>query len=258
MNENQQRKLEEVLEYGYEFHFGSYLSKGLELFQKNAGEFIGFAFVAGIIITVASLIPFIGSVASGFFLSPALTVGAYLVAHKLNKGERTEFGDFFKGFDFIGPLAAATFLVTLIVMASLIPLFLAMGASELWAWISEFQPGPFGMDDPPEFPAWGVLFLLPALYLGVAYNWATLFIAFYRMGPWEAMEMSRKLITKQWAIIFLYILALGLLAASGIILLFIGIFVTYPIMLCAQYAAFADVTRLMEESESDITEHLVD
>ena len=50
----------------------------------------------------------------------------------------------------------------------------------------------------------------------------------------------------------------GLLASVGIILLLVGILVTYPIMLCSQYAAFADVTRLMEEEESDIVDHLVE
>lgn len=257
MNENQQKKLQEVLDYGYQFRFGAYIGKGFELFQRNAGGFIGFAFVAGLIIVVVSLIPIIGSIASGFFLSPALLVGAYLVAHKLNKGESTEFSDFFKGFDFIGPLAAATFVMFLIIMASLAPMFIAWGTSGFFSWFIDAQSNPFGAGEPPFFPAWSLLFAIPAVYLSIAYGWATMFIAFYRMGFWEALEMSRKLITKQWFTIFLYTLALALLASAGLLLLLVGIFVTYPIMLCSQYAAFADVTRLMEENESDIAEHLV-
>ena len=257
MNENQERKLQEVLEYGYEFHFGEYISKGFELFQKNAGGFIGFAFVAGLVVLVAGLIPIIGSIASGFFLSPALTVGAYLVANKLDKGERTEFSDFFKGFDFIGPLAVATAIMTAIILASLIPMFVAWGMTGFFSWLMEAQSDPFGVGEPPFFPAWSVLFALPAIYFGVAYGWAVMFIAFYRMSPWEALEMSRKMISKHWLALFLYTFVLGLLAASGVIFLFIGILVTYPIMLCSQYTAFADVTRLMEENESDIVEHLI-
>lgn len=260
MNERQQRRLQEVLDLGYEFHFGTYISKGFELFQKNAGGFIAFSFVAGLIVVVSSLIPIIGSIASGFFLSPPLVVGAYLVAHQLNKGEQAEFSDFFKGFDFIGPLAAATFLMTMIILASLIPMFIAWGSSGFLGWVIDWQSDPISnMGGPlPAFPSWSLLLVIPAVYLGVAYGWATMFIAFYRMGPWEALEMSRRMITRQWMILFLYSLALGLLAMAGVILLFIGIFVTYPIMLCSQYAAFADVTRLMEESESDLMEHLVE
>ncbi len=258
MNETQQKKLQEVLDYGYQFRFGDYISKGFELFQKNAGGFIGFSFVAGLIIVVVSLIPILGSIASSFFLTPALMVGAYLVAHQLNKGEHTEFGDFFKGFEFVGPLAGATLIMTLIILASLIPMFVAWGMSGFFSWFIEAQADPLGVGDPPSFPAWSLLFIIPAVYLGVAYGWATMFIAFYRMKVWEALEMSRKMISQQWFIIFLYTLVLGLLAMAGIILLFIGIFVTYPIVLCSQYAAFADVTRLMEESETDITEHLVE
>ncbi|MCB0560970.1 MAG: hypothetical protein H6573_06260 [Lewinellaceae bacterium] len=257
MNENQEKKLQEILDYGYEFHFGEYISKGFELFQKNAGGFIGFAFVAGLIVMVASLIPFIGSIASGFFLSPALTVGAYLVANKLDKGERTEFADFFKGFDFIGPLAIATAIMTAIILASLIPMFVAWGMTDFFSWLMDAQSDPFGAGEPPSFPAWSILLMIPAVYLGVAYGWAIMFIAFYRMSPWEALEMSRKMITRQWLALFLYTMVLSLLAAFGVVLLFVGIFVTYPIMLCSQYAAFADVTRLMEENESDIVDHLV-
>lgn len=258
MNENQQKKLQEVLDYGYQFRFGDYLSKGFELFQKNVGGFIGYAFVAGMIIMVCNFIPIIGPIAGGFFLSPALTVGAYLVAHKLNKGESTEFGDFFKGFEFVGPLAAATFVMMLIIIASLIPMFIAWGTSGFFSWIIEAQSDPLSVGEPPHFPIWSMIFLIPAIYLSVAYGWAAMFIAFYKMGFWEALEMSRKLITKQWLIIFLYTLVLGLLASVGIILLLVGILVTYPIMLCSQYAAFADVTRLMEEEESDIVDHLVE
>ena len=258
MNENQEKKLQDILYNGYEFQFSEYISKGFEIFQKNAGGFIGFSFVAGIIVVVSSLIPIIGSIASGFFLSPALVVGAYLVAHKLDKGEQVEFGDFFKGFDFIGPLATATFFATLVILASLIPMFIAWGTSGFLGWLIEAQSHPYAMDEPPGFPAWSILFFIPAIYLGIAYGWATMLIAFYRTGPWEALEMSRKLITKQWLIIFLFTLVLGLLASAGVILLFVGIFVTYPIMLCSQYAAFADVTRLLEETESDLTEHLVE
>ncbi|MCO6488408.1 MAG: hypothetical protein J5I98_08325 [Phaeodactylibacter sp.] len=258
MNESQQRKLEQVLDQGYEFHFGDYISKGFALFQKNAGGFIGFAIVAGLIVVVSSLIPIIGSIASSFFLAPALTVGAYLVANKLDKGERTEFSDFFKGFEFVGPLALATLLMALVIVASLIPMFVAWGTSGFFAWVMESQSDPFGAGEPPAFPAWSILFAIPAVYLGVAYGWATMFIAFYRMRPWDALEMSRKMITKHWFVIFLYTFVLGLLASAGVILLLVGIFVTYPIMLCAQYAAFADVTRLMEENESDIAEHLVE
>ncbi|MCB0572191.1 MAG: hypothetical protein KDC66_20635 [Phaeodactylibacter sp.] len=257
MNENQQRKLQEVLDYGYTFRFGDYISKGLELFQKNAGSFIGYGLVAGLIVMVANFIPIVGPIAGSFFLSPPLLVGAYLVAHKLNKGESTEFGDFFKGFEFVGPLAGATLIMSLIIIASLIPMFIAWGTSGFFMWIIEASTDPLSAGDPPNFPFWSLIFVVPAIYLGVAYGWASMFIAFYRMKVWDALEMSRKMITKQWFIIFLYTIVIGLLASAGVILLIVGILATYPIMLCSQYAAFADVTRLMEEEESDIVDHLV-
>ena len=47
---------------------------------------------------------------------------------------------------------------------------------------------------------------------------------------------------------------------SGVIGFVIGIMFTIPIGMCVDYAAFADVTRLMEveDSDLDITEHFVE
>lgn len=258
MNEIQQKKLDDILNYGYQFNFGDYISKGFELFQKNAGNFIGYALVAGVIIMVANFIPVIGSIGNALILSPALTVGAYLVANKLDRGESTEFSDFFKGFDFIGPLAGAAFVTGLIIVASLIPLFIAIGGAGFFSWFMDAQTDPFGAGSPPGFPFWAVVLIAPAIYFSIAYSWAYMFIAFYNMGFWDAMEMSRKIITKQWFIIFLFAFVVGLIAALGVIALFVGILITFPIMLCAQYAAFADVTRLLEEEEGDIVSHLVE
>jgi hypothetical protein len=39
---------------------------------------------------------------------------------------------------------------------------------------------------------------------------------------------------------------------------FIGVLVAFPVLMCANYAAFADVTELLVEAEDDLVEHLID
>ena len=95
MDNAQHAKLQEIIDNGYQFNFGDYISKGFSIFGKYIGGFMGFGLLAGIILTVAAFIPFLGQLASTI-LTPALTVGVYIVAHRINKGEQPEFGDFFK------------------------------------------------------------------------------------------------------------------------------------------------------------------
>ena len=250
-------KLQAILDRGYRFSIGDYLQKGFDLFGKNAGGFIGFTFVYILISMLSSVIPVIGPLVNGFVLSPALIVGFYLVSHKLNQGETTAFEDFFKGFNHIGQLALATLLQFLIIMATLIPAILvmvfAMGGMANLMELNEIPSPPVGSI------LLVFLLIIPAIYLGLSYSWTYLFIAFYGMPAWEAMEMSRKMISKHWFTYFLFSIALGFIAIIGFIALFIGILAAIPIIYAAQYAAFADVTQLLEEGEEgfDIIDQLV-
>lgn len=257
MTEQQRNRLNTIIDEGYSFDLGAYISQGFALFQRSAGNYIAFAFLAGMIIVVASLIPIIGSLLTNLILTPALLVGGYLAAHKLNKNEELEFGTFFKGFDFIGSLASAALVTSLIVIAAFIPLIAVWYMYGAADWLYEMIDNPMLAEEPPSFPFWSFLLLAPAVYFGVAYSWSYHFIAFYGMGFWEAMETSRKIITKKWGLFFLFFLILGLLVGLGFLLFFIGALVAFPILMCASYAAFADVTGLLLEEESDLLEHLV-
>lgn len=257
MTEQNQKRIEDLIANGYDFDLSRYISEGFELFKRGAGSFIGFILLTFLILLVVGFIPLIGQIATNLILGPALITGGYLAAHTLAKGEQLEFGRFFKGFDFIGPLATAALVVQLIVFGSMIPMFLAWGSSGFFAWIMEAMADPLMVSDMPSFPLWSLIFVLPAIYLGVAYGWVNLFIAFYGMGFWEAMEASRRIITKQWLLYFAFLFVLGLLVFLGALALVVGLLVAMPVLICAQYAAFADVTRLMVEEGQDITDHLV-
>jgi hypothetical protein len=255
-------KIEEIIRNGYDFKFGDYLSKGFSLLQKNLGGFIVFTLVFIILSAVINFIPFIGWLANSLFISPALTVGFYLVARKLDLGKNTEFGDFFKGFDFVGQLAITALVMTGIILATLIPFYFAGGGSEFMNWYLEILKNPAtAAENPvPDIPSWSVLLVLPAIYLGIAYSWSYMFVAFYNMSFWDAMESSRKLITQKWLIYFAFMIVLGLVAAAGFILLCVGILAAIPAIYCMQYAAFADVTKLNSETGNtdNIEQHLVE
>ena len=86
-----------------------------------------------------------------------------------------------------------------------------------------------------------VLCLIPGVYLSVAWYFAIPLVIDRRMNFWEAMESSRKLVTKHWFLVFAFLLVIGLLAAAGVIACCIGIFVTMPIFFASIMYAYETI-----------------
>ncbi|MBI5914828.1 MAG: hypothetical protein HY842_05585 [Bacteroidetes bacterium] len=260
MNENPKVKIDQILAQGIDFKFGDYIGQGFSLLQKNLGGFIGFTLVFIILSAVISLIPIVGTIANSLFISPALTVGFYLVARKLDRNEGTEFGDFFKGFDFIGQFALTAVVTGLILLVSMIPFIISVWGTGLFDWYQEAMQNPAAASDPPSIPFWSIILLAPAIFLGLAYSWSYLFVAFHGMSFWDAMEASRRILMKIWPVYFAFTIVVGLIMAAGIILLCVGLLASLPAGYCMVYAAFADVTKLNVEPDpgDEIEQHLVE
>ena len=85
----------------------------------------------------------------------------------------------------------------------------------------------------------GYLFLiLPGIYLVIAWNFTIPLIIDRQMGFWDAMELSRKMVSKHWFLVFGLLLVSGLIAAAGMLLCCIGILVTMPISFAAIMYAY--------------------
>jgi uncharacterized membrane protein len=94
-----------------------------------------------------------------------------------------------------------------------------------------------------------LLLILPGIYLAVAYSFVIPLILERKMGFWQAMETSRKVITKRW---FAF-LGLGLLMfvinLAGIIPLGLGLLVTIPLTYCTYVAAYESVLGMNASSD---------
>jgi len=124
MGLEQHPRLQEAIDLGYDFDIGRYISDGFELFKQNVGNFVAYTFVFLAIASVAGLIPFVGNIAR-IIIMPPLAVGWFIVAKKIQTNEPSEFSDFFRGFDFIGPLILVRVIQTVIYIAILVPFFIA-------------------------------------------------------------------------------------------------------------------------------------
>jgi uncharacterized membrane protein len=83
-----------------------------------------------------------------------------------------------------------------------------------------------------------ILFILPGIYLMVAYAFVYLFIVRQRKTFWEALEASRKLAQRDWFAVFGLWLFVWILFFSGFLLAGIGILVTAPLAILTLHCAF--------------------
>jgi hypothetical protein len=83
--------------------------------------------------------------------------------------------------------------------------------------------------------------ILPGLYLNVAWTFGIPLVIDRGMGFWDAMEFSRKVVSKHWFLMFAFLLVIGLIAGCGVIACCIGIFVTIPIGWVALMYAYEDI-----------------
>ena len=80
-----------------------------------------------------------------------------------------------------------------------------------------------------------VLLILPGIFLSIAFMFTMPLIADKGLGAWEAMEFSRKAVTKQWFKVFGLTLLLGLIIVAGALVLGIGLIWAIPLMFVTTY-----------------------
>lgn len=212
------------LDRDYEVNIGQYFSRGWDIFKQYALAFIAYTVLLGIIAGALSLLPSpLGMQTSGdgpgggnllfSIVSPVLSAGFYIVAFQIARNRPKSFGDFFKGFNKFLPL----FLLALVS-----GILIALGM---------------------------VLLIIPGIYLAVSYLFAQPLVIDKNLGFWEAMETSRRLITKKWFSFFGLVLLLALLNLAGLIVLGVGLLVTAPWSSCIVAAAYEDIVGLNSVAE---------
>lgn len=177
---------------GYQVRIGDYFRRGWAVFLSYLGGFIGYSLLYNLIVSFLVVLSIIGIGAIALMLiGGPLMAGFYIVAFKKMKDQPVEFGDFFSGFKYFAPL----FLFFLVG-----GIFISLGT---------------------------LLLIIPGIYLAVGYIFAVPLIVNRKMEFWDAMETSRKVVTKKWFSVFGFLLLLALLTylSIGIIGAAIGIII---------------------------------
>ena len=97
----------------------------------------------------------------------------------------------------------------------------------------------------PDFTglSFGFVFLgiIPLLYISIAWVFTFVLVIDKGLGPWTAMEVSRRVVTRQWFRVFITVFFGAILAMLGLIGLIIGVIFTLPLMIGATLFAYEDL-----------------
>ncbi|MEJ2061331.1 MAG: hypothetical protein P8Y64_12730 [Gammaproteobacteria bacterium] len=86
-----------------------------------------------------------------------------------------------------------------------------------------------------------MLLVLPGIYLSIAYMLAVPLIVEKGLGPWRAMESSRRAITKHWFKVFFLMIAMSIILLISMIPFGLGLIWTYPMMVTVMGVLYREV-----------------
>ncbi|MFD2203618.1 hypothetical protein [Shivajiella indica] len=209
-----QLKLESIRAKGYDFDIQNILERAWKMFLHQPLLSMAYSMLIFSIQLLSVL--YLGDMAFLFalFLAPPFYSGFYLAANKISRGETLVYPDFFKGFNYYWSVFAI-WLIGQIITAI----------------------GIFA-------------FILPGIYLVVAYSFSVLMAIFGGFDFWTALEESRKLITVRWWKFLVFTLLLVIINLLGILTLGLGLLISVPITFYATYLVFEDITKEVFEEET--------
>jgi hypothetical protein len=140
----------------------------------------------------------------GMLLYVPLFAGLWIVPLMMLKGRPHGFNDFFGGFKQLGEL---------LLLGLVMGLLIVLGT---------------------------IAFIIPGIYLGIAWTWALGLVLDRRMGFWEAMSVSMKVVNKNFWETLLLVLVIGVINSIGSMVV-VGSFITIPLSFCMLVAGYKAV-----------------
>lgn len=223
------------------------LGRTFDLWKNNLLPLVGVTLVVLVITMILSAIPFLGAICN-LLLNGVFYGGLYYYYLGKLRGEPREFGDAFAGFSkALGPLM----LTSLLVMA--ISVAVALVLLGPWCMAIFFSASHGGQPNPLLFLGM-FLCCLPLVYISVAWAFAFILVIDKGLGPWTAMEVSRRVISRQWFQVFFTLFFGVILGMLGLIGLIIGIVFTIPLAIGAMVCAYEETCNSPSVTSADTAE----
>jgi hypothetical protein len=242
------KNTDELLTNGYDFNMGKYMGDGWDLFKKGAGSYIGFTIVFFIIVMVLVFIPFVNILVSVF--EYVLLAGIFIFSRNL-LNDKAEFSNFFEGFNSFGQIFLFAIVLFLFTMPALVIFIIyllpegfmnsAMNGFADAEYMAEEIIANF-QDKMGAIIFLYLVMILYMLYLYISYSFTIVLIVDRKMRFWDAMELSRKVIAKNFFSFFGMYIILGVLVTIGIIVTCgLGMLIAIPYMNLVIFSAYNNI-----------------
>jgi len=227
-------QLNEIVQRPYTVDISQFLKRAWQILLSNLGGFVGFTILALVI-----LFPLYFTVLGFILVMPALISGYFFVAFRIAQNKTVSFSNFFDGFreGFFGRLLLLFIVEVIVFLVANIPSSLGFFGIVLTSAQSNGSPNVFIL------ALAGILILLSLLltiYLAVGYIFAIPLVIDKRLPFWDALETSRKLVSKKWWSVFGFLIVLSLLSSivnsTGV-----GVLFTIPFTHAAISAAYESI-----------------
>lgn len=261
------KSLEELKTDKSVFSIGQAFSDGWALVSKNLGYYILGGVIAVVIGAGVGIIPIVGSIVNNLILSPCLLAGAIYVTWRISNGKGwTDFGDMFKGFNFLQPIVVSTFiqglltlLFTVLIFYNFLPqlihLFKISQGADAFTKQEEIRDAFLQLFN-SKFVVSLVILMIVLLFISVLWAFKSHFIVIYKMQAWPAMEMSRRIARHNLLELIGFFILMFIIIIISAIPCGIGLLFSLPLMIGATYSAFAQITQCDQHNE--INEEMFD
>jgi uncharacterized membrane protein len=173
---------------------GYWVGQGWQMVKADIGTFILLTIVFAVL---NGMVPMI--------LQGPLFAGFHIFCMKKLLNRRTDFADFFKGFNFFVPTLVASLAIGLLVFC-------------------------------------GTLFcIIPGLVVAAMFEFTYLFIVDKRMDFWPAMQASHAVIKNDYFGFTMFLLLMALVDILGVVCCLVGVLVAFPVTLAAITVAYKDI-----------------
>lgn len=238
-----------------------YFGKSFRLFSDDIGNFIPYTFVVLFTLLLTRLVGSVGIIAN-MLLANQLIAGYFVAGASLERGQKKGIGTYFAAFEFVQTIGLFSLIQFLVNFILFLPFLFTVGRNLF----------RFDLIGHEAYPYWSFLLLVPLIYLSMAWRWAPALMIFYHMRLWEAMETSRKLISRNIFGQLIHVLLITLPLLIPIIVNLLGVSFqpgAYSLLFLlligysfgADYFAFADEVDLFEETDSeklDLLDHFIE
>jgi uncharacterized membrane protein len=215
-----------------------WVADGWRIFRLQPGMWIGVSVVFMLLCGAASMVPFVGSIAT-MVATPVAFAGLLLGCRDLEAGGELTMEHLFAGFrEKPGPLFALGALYLAAMMIVMLAVFLLAGGAFALSFLG-------GKPDDVVVVLVIALAVLVAMALSMpivmAFWMATPLVLFHDLGPAQAIRSSFYGCLKNWLPFLVYGFVLVLLMIPATLPLFLGWLVLLPVLYASYYVSYRDI-----------------